>query len=143
MGGVFRLLLLFIAIPLLELALLVQIGRIVGLIPTLVLVFTTGILGAYLARNQGLEVLEKIRHELSQGRMPAESLVEGLLILVAGAVLLTPGLLTDLMGFLCLIPATRRLIRKVLWKKFESLAQRHRVDVVRPRDEDVIDIEPL
>jgi len=145
MGGVFKLLLLFIAVPVIEMALLVVIGQYIGFLPTLGIVFLTGFLGAFLARSQGLQVLARIRSELAAGRVPAESLAEGLLILLAAAVLLTPGLITDLFGFLCLIPATRRPIRQALWRRLKSQVESSRLDVVHPRSTAaaVIDIEPL
>lgn len=106
-----RLLLLFTAVPLLELALLLEIGKLAGLPATLALVLGTGILGAWLAKREGLKTLTRVREEMAAGRLPAEALLDGLLILIAGAVLLTPGLLTDLTGFVLLIPASRRAIR--------------------------------
>lgn len=115
----FSLFLLFTAIPLVELYLLVVLGRRVGLLPTIGLVLATGALGAFLARTQGLQTLDRIRAELDAGRMPAAALLDGLLILVAGAVLLTPGLLTDVFGFSLLLPATRKAVRRTLggWLK--------------------------
>lgn len=104
------LLLLFVGIPLAELALLVQLGRWVGLGPTIALVLITGVLGAWLARAEGLRVLLGARSELAAGRMPGRAIQDGLAVLVGGAVLLTPGLLTDLFGFALLLPPTRRII---------------------------------
>lgn len=107
-----RLALLFVVVPLLELVLLVQLGRWVGLWPTLALVLTTGIVGASLARAQGLRTLAAFQAELAAGRIPGGPLLDGLAVLVGGAFLLTPGLLTDLAGFSLLIPVTRGWIRK-------------------------------
>lgn len=106
--------LLFVGIPLAELALLVQVGRWVGLGPTLALVLLTGIAGAWLARAEGLRVLLGARSELAAGRMPSQALMDGVAILVGGAVLLTPGLLTDLFGFALLLPPTRRAIQRAI-----------------------------
>ncbi len=108
----FRLLLLFTVVPLVELALLLEIGQLVGLPATLALVFGTGVLGAWLARREGLRALTRVQKETAAGRLPADALLDGLLILIAGAVLLTPGLLTDVAGFLLLIPATRQAVRR-------------------------------
>ncbi len=105
------LLILFIGLPLAELALLIKIGQLHGIGLTVALVVVTGITGASLARWQGFKILQRIRAELAQGRMPAPELLDGLLILVAGAVLLTPGLITDVLGFLLLVPASRRVIK--------------------------------
>ena len=114
-----RLLLLFILVPIAELALLIEIGKRVGLPATLALIVATGALGAYLARRQGLGVLAEIRSEMAAGRLPAGQLVDGALILTAGAVLMTPGVLTDAFGFFCLIPPGRRLLKRYLTRRFE------------------------
>lgn len=115
-----RLLILFIVIPIIEIAILVKIGTLIGFWPTMLIVIATGILGATLARIQGFLVLNRIRTELQMGRMPAEELIDGLLILVGGILLLTPGLLTDLIGFLMLIQWSRKLFKKWLGKKFRQ-----------------------
>ncbi len=114
-----RLLLLFILVPIAELALLIEIGSHLGLPATLALIVSTGALGAYLARRQGLGVLAKIRSEMDEGRLPTGQLVDGALILVAGAVLMTPGVLTDALGFFCLIPAGRKRLKSYLSRRFE------------------------
>lgn len=107
-----RLFLLFTVVPLVELFLLIEIGRYVGLLPTIALVLFTGALGAWLARGQGVAVLGRVRGEFGAGRLPTDALLDGLLVLIAGAVLLTPGLLTDLAGFALLWPAGRRVVRE-------------------------------
>lgn len=120
----FRLFLLFTCVPLVELYLLLKIGSIVGVLNTILLVIITGVLGAYLAQLQGLRTLERIRTLMAHGEMPGEPLIDALLILVAGFLLITPGILTDLLGFLMLIPATRapirRWIRGQLERKFAA-----------------------
>jgi UPF0716 protein FxsA len=127
---VFTLLLLaFIVLPLVELAILMEIGRRVGTLPTVALVVLTGALGAYLAQQQGVGVVRRIRADLQAGRMPGAALVDGVLILLAGAVLITPGLLTDIAGFLCLVPATRAAIRAGLWRAFERRVRGGRATV--------------
>jgi UPF0716 protein FxsA len=107
-----RLLLLFTVVPIVELLVLIELGRHVGLGPTLALVLATGVLGAALARWQGLATLRRVQAEMEAGRLPTGPLVDGLLILIAGAVLLTPGLLTDVLGFALLVPATRVALRR-------------------------------
>jgi UPF0716 protein FxsA len=109
-----RLLILFIAVPMIELVLLLKVGSKIGLFPTIVVIVVTGIIGASLTRWQGTQTLAKYQEALSQGRIPHQELIDGLLILVAGAVLLTPGFLTDAAGFLLLIPGVRQLIRNRL-----------------------------
>jgi len=109
-----RLLLLFIAIPLIELVLFLQIGSRIGLLPTIAIVILTGILGASLTRIQGLKTLARYQQALAEGRMPHAEVIEGLMILAAGAVLLTPGFLTDVIGFLLLVPPVRTEVRRRL-----------------------------
>lgn len=107
-----RLLLLFVLVPLAELAILVRVGQAVGLWPTLALVASTGIAGAALARAQGLRAVRRLQTELAAGRVPGGAVLDGLGVLVGGAFLLTPGILTDVAGFLLLVPATRRWLRR-------------------------------
>jgi UPF0716 protein FxsA len=122
-----RLLLLFIVVPAIELMLLIEIGARIGTLATVGLIVATGIAGASLARRQGLGVLRQLQEETNQGRLPAESLADGAFILVAAALLVTPGVLTDVFGFLCLIPATRRMGKRVLWSWFERAAREQRL----------------
>lgn len=102
---------LFIVVPILELALLIQLGQWVGVAPTVLLVAVTGLGGALLARTQGVRTLASVQLELARGRLPARSLMDGASILVGGAFLMTPGILTDVAGFALLVPPTRRLIQ--------------------------------
>ncbi len=115
------LLLLFIVVPVVELLLLFKIGGAIGAIETYIVIVLTGIIGAYLAKQQGLKILGEIKASLSAGSLPGAEIVDGLIILVAGAVLLTPGFLTDIMGFLLLLPAGRRIFRWWLIKRFTHL----------------------
>jgi UPF0716 protein FxsA len=124
-----RILLLFVGVPLLELALLIGIGSRIGTILTLILIVATGILGAFLARRQGLGVLRDMQSELAQGRLPAGPLADGVIILLAAAVLITPGVLTDALGFMCLIPGTRGWIKAALWRRLKRAVQRGQVTV--------------
>lgn len=118
-----KLIALFIGLPLIELAILVKLGELMGFWPTIGLVIITGFLGAYLAKLQGFWIFRRIQNELAAGRMPASELVDGLLILIGGIVLLTPGLLTDLFGFALLIPWVRRLIKAWLMAKFTNIVK--------------------
>jgi UPF0716 protein FxsA len=110
----FRLLILFTVVPIVELLLLIKLGEVVGFWPTVALVIGTGALGAFLTRLEGLRVLRQVQTEFAEGRVPTDRLLDGLLILLAGAVLLTPGLLTDALGFFLLIPPGRRLVRRTI-----------------------------
>ena len=120
-----RLLILFIAVPLVELALLIKLGNAIGLWPTIFIVIATGVLGAALARSQGTRVISAIRAEVAEGRPPTESLLNGLMVLAGGVVLLTPGLLTDLLGFSLLIPFTRNWFRRKLSSRLRKYAERN------------------
>lgn len=123
------LLLLFIVVPLVELALLIQLGQVVGLPATLALIVFTGALGAWLARRQGLAVVRQVQDEMAGGRIPAGPIVDGVIILLAAAVLMTPGVLTDACGFLCLVPAFRRWLKGVLRRRFERSVRQGRTTV--------------
>lgn len=113
-----KLLFLFIAIPMLELFILVKLGTLIGFWPTVGIVIITGVLGAALARLQGFLIFKQIQSELQSGQIPADKMVDGLLIFLGGVVLLTPGLLTDLAGFFMLIPWTRNIFKKYIKRKF-------------------------
>jgi UPF0716 protein FxsA len=102
------LLLLFLAIPLVEIYFLIQVGNVIGPWPTIILVVFTAVLGAWLLRIQGFSTLERVRSTVNKGGIPAIEMMEGAVLLVSGALLLTPGFFTDTIGFLCLIPALRR-----------------------------------
>ena len=103
---------------------IVEIGQRIGSINTIGLIMGTGIVGAWLARQQGISTLARLRRDLDEGRLPAEPIIDGVLILLAAAVLIAPGVLTDLMGFICLVPACRRLLKYYLKKKFEGAVRR-------------------
>lgn len=114
-----RLALLFVVVPILELVLLIQIGQVVGLLPTVALVVFTGVTGAWLARAEGVRVFFQFQQELTSGRLPGQAMLDGISVLVGGAFLLTPGVLTDLAGFSLLLPVTRRWIQRRVRKRLE------------------------
>ena len=118
-----RLLLLFIIVPMLELFLLIELGQRIGTLPTLGLIIVTGFVGAFLTKRQGIAVLRRIQTSTQAGRLPAESIFDGAMILVAGAFLMTPGILTDSFGFLFLFSPTRQMIKKLIWAQLERMAQ--------------------
>jgi len=115
-----KLFLAFTIIPAVEIYLLIQIGSVFGVFTSIALVVFTGFLGAYLARIQGLQTLFRIQESLREGRMPSGELLDALLIGVAGLVLLTPGFLTDTVGFVLLIPSTRNAIKSWLQSKIKT-----------------------
>ena len=98
----------FIAVPLIEIALFIQVGGAIGLWPTLLIVLLTAILGSYLVRQQGAQELARLRRSFSDLSDPSESLAGGAMILFSGALLLTPGFFTDVVGFALLVPAVRK-----------------------------------
>ena len=114
-----RLILLFVGVPLLELVLLLQVGALIGLWPTVALVVTTGVLGASLARQQGIRAFLAVQQELAHGQIPQQSIMDGLAILVGGALLLTPGILTDIFGFSLLFPTSRRWLQAAVRRNME------------------------
>ncbi|NVP03527.1 FxsA family protein, partial [Photobacterium damselae subsp. damselae] len=99
------LLLLFIFVPIIEIALFIQVGGFLGLWPTIALVLITAVVGASLVRSQGLATLTSVQNRLQQGELPAQQIVEGVMLAVAGVLLLTPGFMTDCMGMTILLPA--------------------------------------
>jgi UPF0716 protein FxsA len=110
----FRILfLLFLIVPAIEIALFIEVGGVIGVFPTLFLILVTAIVGVVLLRLQGMITLTKVQENLNRGEIPAVELVEGLLLLIAGAFLLTPGFFTDTLGFAVLVPAIRRSV--ALW----------------------------
>ena len=109
---------MFLAIPLIEIAILIEIGKVVGATYTIMLVIGTAALGAALLRQQGLSTIKKVQRNMNQGSLPAIELIEGLMLLVAGALLLTPGFFTDIFGFLALIPTLRRRIVQTFLANF-------------------------
>jgi UPF0716 protein FxsA len=131
-----RLLLLLTIVPLLELLILLRIADLFSWRATIVLVVVTGVLGAWLARREGLKTLARIRSDLESGIAPAGAVVDGVLILAAGLVLVTPGILTDLCGFALLIPPIRRWLRHRMTEAFKR-----RMVVIHPGEhEQFIDV---
>lgn len=106
--------LLFVIMPVLELYLLIRVGQWLGAWPTVGLVFLTAALGVSLLRQQGFSTLRTVRTRLDAGELPAREMVEGLVLVVGGAMFLAPGFITDILGFTCLLPPTRRRIAAFL-----------------------------
>ncbi len=112
---------LFIIVPAVELYLLIKVGGVIGAANTIFLIIATGALGASLARAQGFTVLRRIQDSLNSGRMPTDDMVNGVMILIGGLLLLTPGILTDILGFLLLIPSTRDIIKALVKRHFNGI----------------------
>ncbi len=107
----FRILIIFTIIPVIELAVLIKVGGAIGTWNTIMIILITGVWGAILAKSQGMLVLQRIREDMAAGIMPTEELFNGALILVGGALLLTPGFVTDFLGLIFMIPQTMSMIK--------------------------------
>lgn len=120
----FKLFFLFAVIPIAELYFLIKIGGVIGAFNTVLIIFLTAGIGAYLARSQGFIVFNRINQALQEGRSPARELLDGLFVLLGGFTLLTPGFITDLIGISMLIPLSRtfyiRLARRLIQSKIET-----------------------
>ncbi len=150
--------LLFLGVPALELFLLIRIGQEAGTLTALGLIVFTAIAGAHLARQQGLAVLGRLRAQVARGELPTDALLDGALVVAAGALLLTPGVITDFVGLLCLFPPTRALIKPLVLRKLREGVARGTVRVHMDvnidtppgrgagpahAEEDIIDVEPV
>jgi len=112
-----RLFILFAVVPVIEVYLLIKVGSLIGPLPTVALLLSISLAGAWLVRHQGFEIMRRIQSELAQGRLPAAELLDGAMVLVGGVLLLTPGFFTDFLGLFFLIPFTRAVIKQLvrLW----------------------------
>jgi len=111
-----KLLILFVIVPVTELYILIEVGKKIGSLTTIGIIILTGIIGAYLVKSQGFMILRKIQNDLNEGIMPGDSLIQGAIILAGGILLLTPGFITDILGFIFLIPVSRNIVKKYLLK---------------------------
>ena len=126
---------LFLLFPLIELAVLIQVGSAIGVLPTLLLVIATAVLGSVLLRVAGIATAWRAREKLARGELPEQEVLEGLLIAVGGGLLLLPGFISDVFGVLCLIPFTRRLLVGKVRRRVaeQALRQRAFADDLQPR----------
>lgn len=113
---------LFVVIPIAEIAMFIQVGSVFGLGPTLAGILITALIGAFLVRQQGFKALNDARSNLENNKFPVEQVVDGIFILAAGLLLLTPGFLTDTIGFLFLVPPFRHLVAKTVWRWLKTNA---------------------
>jgi len=114
----FRILALFVLVPALELYLLIRLGTVIGAAETFGLILLTGLVGSYMTKSQGLSVWRRFQQKIGSGGVPGNEIVDGVIILLSGALLITPGVLTDFVGLMGLIPATRAFIRKYVYARF-------------------------
>lgn len=157
-GSMRFLFLLFIIIPIIEITVLIQVGQAIGAWYTVGLVLLSAFIGVNMLRHQGLSTLARAQQRMNQGEVPGQEMVEGIVLAVGGALLVTPGFVTDVIGFSCLIPGVRRGVVKALLGRFTLVAAGHasqthfqqdfqagqpdaRPRDIPPRDGDVIDGE--
>jgi UPF0716 protein FxsA len=136
-GDVALLVLLFIVVPIAELYVIIQVGQALGVLETIGLLILVSVVGAWLAKREGLGVLRRVRQQLDAGRVPAGEVLDGFLILLAGALLLTPGFLTDVVAILLLLPPIRAVVRRLLARRLTSRVTIYRPVDRRPRPPDI------
>ncbi|MBI1921659.1 MAG: FxsA family protein [Geobacter sp.] len=127
----FRLFLLFSVVPVIEIYLLIRVGRLIGPLPTVASLLAISFAGAWLVRHQGFRILRRISDELAAGRLPAAQLLDGALVLAGGILLLTPGFFTDIVGLIFLIPLTRAAIKRYLGRWLQGKLSRGEFIVIR------------
>ena len=110
----FKLFLIFALVPVIELAILIQVGSFIGGLNTVTIVILTALAGAYMVRLEGLGVMFRIQKNMQEGIFPGDEMINGAMILMAGALLLTPGFFTDVIGFLLVFPVSRKFIKKAV-----------------------------
>lgn len=129
----FRLFLLFTLVPALELYLIIKVGQAIGAFNTLLIIILTGILGAYYARQQGFRVFSSIQWRMQQGDLPGDDLVNGAMLLVGGALLITPGFITDFLGFSLIFPPTREAVKRSVILYLQRKVDRGEIQIHRYR----------
>ena len=112
--------LIFLVVPVIEIYILIQVGQVIGALWTVFFVVLTAVIGVQLLKQQGLSTLASAQNKMNQGEMPAQELLEGMALMLAGAFLLTPGFFTDAFGFMLLIPLTRRLMLQAVVQRFKT-----------------------
>lgn len=125
-----RLFLVFLLVPFIEVTLLIELASRIGVWETLLIQVGTAFLGASLAKYEGLRVWNNIQQRLAEGEMPTERMIDGLMVFAGGLVLLTPGLITDVLGFLLLIPVTRKLFKAWILPKFQHMSSQRQTGAV-------------
>jgi len=108
----------FLIVPFVEIYVLLEVGSLIGAFPTILLVVSTAVIGARLLKSQGFETWRRFQATLQQGGIPAYEMIEGPILLVGGALLLTPGFFTDLLGFACLVPSLRRRLAQYVLENY-------------------------
>ncbi|CAH0346231.1 FxsA family protein [Bacillus sp. CECT 9360] len=123
--------LLIIAMPALEIAVLLLSGQTIGVWPTILLIILTGVIGTYLAKQQGLETIKKAQEQMRYGQLPGDALLDGICVLVGGTLLLTPGFVSDLLGLILLLPPTRKVIKPLILKMIKNMIDKKKITIIR------------
>ena len=141
----FYLLIIFIILPIIEISIFIQVGGFLGTFNTILIIFLTAAVGVYFVRQQGFRTFQKIFSELQNQQIPVQGMFDGLVILVAGILLVTPGFLTDIIGFLGLVPQTRvfllGIIKKIFLQRYSNVHKQYKKDMDETIDGDFIEIE--
>ncbi len=127
----FKLFLLFVIFPVAEIAILIKIGTLIGIFNTVALILVTALAGAYMVKMEGMDVIYRFQENILKGVPPTEEIFDGLLVLMAGALLLTPGILTDFIGFLCVFPPSRGLIKAWLKRYIRRRIEREELHLIK------------
>ena len=141
----FYLLIIFIILPIIEISIFIQVGGFVGTFNTILIIFLTAAVGVYFVRQQGFRTFQKITVELQNQQIPVQGMFDGLVILISGILLVTPGFLTDIIGFLGLIPQTRVLllgiIKNLFLQRYSNAHKQYKKGMDETIDGDFIEIE--
>ena len=141
----FYLLIIFIILPIVEISIFIQVGGFLGTFNTILIIFMTAAVGVYLVRQQGFRTFQKIAVELQNQQIPVQGMFDGLVILIAGILLVTPGFFTDIIGFLGLIPYTRVLlltvIKNLFLQRYSNAHKQYKKDIDKTIDGNFIEIE--
>ncbi|WP_174729567.1 FxsA family protein [Mesobacillus harenae] len=125
------LILLLIIVPAAEIGILLWSGKTIGVPLTILVIISTGLLGAYLAKRQGLETIRRAQDQIRYGRMPGDTILDGICILVGGTLLLTPGFITDAIGFMLLAPPTRIFFKRLLMRISTRWINNGKITIIR------------
>ncbi|MDN3016215.1 membrane protein FxsA [Paenibacillus sp. BSR1-1] len=125
------LLLLIIIVPAMDIGVLLFSGKAIGVWPTLISIILTGIIGAYLAKREGLQTIRRVQEQLRYGQIPSEGVLDGICILIGGTLLLTPGFITDIFGFLMLFKPTRKLFKFFMKNSFRKWIDRRNIKIIK------------
>jgi UPF0716 protein FxsA len=131
LGKMRYLALLIIVIPAIDIGFLLLSGKTIGFLPTIALIILTGVLGAYLAKREGLQTIKRVQEQLSYGQIPGESLLDGICILIGATLLLTPGFISDLFGFLLLFPPSRKPFKFLMINALRKRIEKGNIKIIK------------